>query len=133
MSSWSLAALAILDDLGAVIIIAVFYTGGLSLPYLTGAAAIVALLILLNRRGVNVLAVYLALGVALWVLVFRSGVHATLAGVILAMTIPILLTPGKPEAADDVSPLHRLEHALQKPVAFFVVPLFGFANAGVSS
>ena len=127
-----LAALAILDDLGAVIIIAVFYTGGLSLPYLAGAAAIVALLIGLNRRGVNMLAVYLALGVALWVLVFRSGVHATLAGVILAMTIPIRLTPGKPEAADDVSLLHRLEHALQKPVAFLVVPLFGFANAGVS-
>ena len=127
-----LAALAILDDLGAVIIIAVFYTGGLSLPYLAGAAAIVALLIGLNRRGVTMLAVYLVLGVALWVLVFRSGVHATLAGVILAMTIPIRLTPGKPEAADDVSALHRLEHALQKPVAFFVVPLFGFANAGVS-
>ena len=127
-----LAALAILDDLGAVIIIAVFYTGGLSFPYLAGAAAIVALLIGLNRRGVNVLAVYLVLGVALWVMVFRSGVHATLAGVILAMTIPIRLTPGKPEAADDVSLLHRLEHALQKPVAFLVVPLFGFANAGVS-
>ena len=127
-----LAALAILDDLGAVIIIAVFYTGGLSLPYLAGAAAIVALLIGLNRRGVTMLAVYLVLGVALWVLVFRSGVHATLAGVILAMIIPIRLTPGKPEAADDVSPLHRLEHALQKPVAFLVVPLFGFANAGVS-
>ena len=127
-----LAALAILDDLGAVIIIAVFYTGGLSLPYLVGAAAIVAVLMVLNRRGVNMLALYLLLGIALWILVLRSGVHATLAGVILAMTIPIRLTPGKPEAADDVSPLHRLEHALQKPVAFLVVPLFGFANAGVS-
>lgn len=127
-----LAALAILDDLGAVIIIAVFYTGGLSLPYLAGAAAIVALLIVMNRRGGNVLPIYVALGIALWVLVFGSGVHATLAGVILAMTIPIRLTPGKPEAADDVSPLHRLEHALQKPVAFLVVPVFGFANAGVS-
>ena len=127
-----LAALAILDDLGAVIIIAVFYTGGLSLPYLAGAAAIVAVLMVLNRRGVNMLALYLLLGIALWILVFRSGVHATLAGVILAMTIPIRLTPGKPEPADEVSPLHRLEHALQKPVAFLVVPLFGFANAGVS-
>ena len=127
-----LAALAILDDLGAVIIIAVFYTGGLSLPYLAGAAAIVALLIVMNRRGGNVLPIYVALGIALWVLVFGSGVHATLAGVILAMTIPIRLTPGKPEAADDVSPLHRLEHALQKPLAFLVVPVFGFANAGVS-
>jgi NhaA family Na+:H+ antiporter len=127
-----LAALAILDDLGAVIIIAVFYTGGLSLSYLAGAAAIVALLIGLNWRGVTMLALYLLLGIALWNLVFQSGVHATLAGVILAMTIPIQLTPGKPEAADDVSPLHRLEHALQKPVAFLIVPLFGFANAGVS-
>jgi NhaA family Na+:H+ antiporter len=127
-----LAALAILDDLGAVIVIAVFYTGGLSLPYLAGAVAIAALLIGLNRGGVTVLAVYVALGVVLWVLVLKSGVHATLAGVILAMTIPIRLTPGKPEATDDLSPLHRLEHALQKPVAFLVVPIFGFANAGVS-
>jgi NhaA family Na+:H+ antiporter len=127
-----LAALAILDDLGAVIVIAVFYTGGLSLPYLAGAAAIATLLIGLNRGGVTVLAVYVALGVVLWVLVLKSGVHATLAGVILAMTIPIRLTPGKPEATDDVSPLHKLEHALQKPVAFLVVPIFGFANAGVS-
>ena len=62
----------------------------------------------------------------------RSGVHATLAGVILAMFIPIRLTPAKPEASTDASPLHRLEHALHVPVAFLVVPIFGFANAGVS-
>src|SRR5690606_4529678 len=75
---------------------------------------------------------YLALGVALWVLVFASGVHATLAGVMLALTIPLKLTPGTPEATPAQSPLHKLEHALHKPVAFVIVPVFGFANAGVS-
>jgi len=127
-----LSALAIIDDLGAVIIIAVFYTSGLSLPDLAGAAIIVAVLFALNRRGVNSLLPYLILGVVLWIFVFRSGVHATLAGVILALTIPIKLTPATPEASEDVSPLHRLEHRLHVPVAFMIVPLFGFANAGVS-
>ncbi|WBV41392.1 Na+/H+ antiporter NhaA [Pseudoroseomonas cervicalis] len=127
-----LAALAIIDDLGAVIVIALFYTTGLSLPDLAGAAAVLALLYALNRRGVRSLLPYLLLGAVLWVLVLRSGVHATLAGVLLALTIPIRLTPGKPEASDEESPLHKLEHALHKPVAFIVVPIFGFANAGVS-
>lgn len=124
-----LAALAIIDDLGAVII---FYTSGLSLVDLGGAAVVFALLLALNRRGVNSLLPYLLLGAVLWVLVLRSGVHATIAGVLLALTIPILRTPAKPEAAPDSSPLHRLEHALQKPVAFLIVPIFGFADAGVS-
>ena len=127
-----LAALAIIDDLGAVIVIAVFYTAGVSLPDLAGAAAVTALLAFLNRRGVNSLLPYTLLGVALWVLVLRSGVHATLAGVVMALTIPIKLTPAQPEARAAESPLHRLEHALQKPVAFLIVPIFGFANAGVS-
>ncbi|EFH10848.1 Na+/H+ antiporter NhaA [Teichococcus cervicalis] len=127
-----LAALAIIDDLGAVIVIALFYTTGLSLPDLAGAAAVLALLYGLNRRGVRSLLPYLLLGAVLWLLVLRSGVHATLAGVLLALTIPIRLTPGKPEASDEESPLHKLEHALHKPVAFIVVPIFGFANAGVS-
>ncbi|AUD00116.1 Na+/H+ antiporter NhaA (plasmid) [Bradyrhizobium sp. SK17] len=126
-----LAALAIIDDLGAVIIIAVFYTSGLSLPDLGGAAAVVALLIVLNKRNVNSLIPYLLLGIVLWVLVLRSGIHATLAGVILALTIPIRRTPAKPEASPAVSLLHRLEHALNVPVTFLVVPIFGFANAGV--
>jgi NhaA family Na+:H+ antiporter len=95
-------------------------------------AAIVALLIVLNARNVNSLIPYLLLGTVLWVLVLRSGVHATLAGVILALTIPIQRTPAKPEASPTVSPLHRLEHALNVPVTFLVVPIFGFANAGVS-
>ena len=127
-----LAALAIIDDLGAVVIIAIFYTSDLSLPDLAGAAALLVVLMALNRRGVRGLLPYLALGAVLWVLMLRSGVHATLAGVLLALTIPIRLTPGKPEAAPVDSPLHRLEHALHLPVAFLVVPIFGFANAGVS-
>lgn len=127
-----LAALAIIDDLGAVVIIALFYTAELSQFYLLASAAIIAALYMLQRRNVNTLVPYLVLGGLLWYCVLRSGVHATLAGVILAMFIPIRLTPAKPEASDDASPLHRLEHALHVPVAFIVVPIFGFANAGVS-
>ena len=127
-----LAALAIIDDLGAVVIIALFYTEGLSLPDLLGAAAVLAALVGMNRRGMASLVPYLLLGAVLWLLVLRSGVHATLAGVLLALAIPLRRTPGAPEASAAESPLHRLEHALQAPVAFLVVPVFGFANAGVS-
>ncbi|QUS36851.1 Na+/H+ antiporter NhaA [Falsirhodobacter algicola] len=126
-----LAALAIIDDLGAVLVIAIFYTADLSLPDLIAAVVVTVILLAMNRK-VRVLWPYLVLGVVLWIFVYRSGVHATLAGVVLALTIPITRTPGKPEAKGDVSLLHRLEHALQKPVAFVVVPIFGFANAGVS-
>jgi NhaA family Na+:H+ antiporter len=126
-----LTALAIIDDLGAVIIIALFYTGGLSLPYLGGAAAVLAALAVLNRMRVSALLPYLALGVLLWFLVLQSGVHATLAGVALALTIPLKPTPALRHDAGH-SPLHRLEHALHVPVAFIVIPIFGFANAGVS-
>ena len=126
-----LTALAILDDLGAVAIIAVFYTGDLSLPDLGLAAAVLAALAALNRFGVVRLAPYLLLGAMLWFFVLRSGVHATIAGVLLAFTIPLHPAPGRP---DDMagSPLHRLEHGLHNWVAFGVVPVFGFANAGVS-
>ncbi len=127
-----LAALAIIDDLGAVIVIALFYTADLSLPALAGAVLVVGALTVMNRSGVMRLWPYLILGAVLWVLVLRSGIHATLAGVILALTVPIRLTPGTPEASPSVSPLHQLEHFLQKPVAFLIVPIFGFANAGVS-
>ncbi|MES5100668.1 Na+/H+ antiporter NhaA [Agrobacterium sp. BA1120] len=127
-----LAALAIIDDLGAVIVIAIFYTADLNILALAGAGIVVGNLIIFNRMGVKALWPYLVLGAVLWVLVFASGVHATLAGVILALTIPLKLTPGTPEAAHDESPLHRLEHLLHKPAAFVVVPIFGFANAGVS-
>lgn len=127
-----LAALAIIDDLGAVIIIAIFYTTELSTFYLMAAVVAVAALVALNRLRVNSLVPYLLLGAVLWLLVLRSGVHATVVGVLLALCIPLTRTPGTPEAAPDVSPLHRLEHWLHKPVAFLVVPIFGFANAGVS-
>lgn len=125
-----LAALAIIDDLGAVVIIALFYTAKLSLPDLAGAAALVLVLIGFNRFGVRRLAPYLLVGVLLWVLVLRSGIHATLAGVILAFVIPLQGTPARPDDREQ-SPLHRLEHALHLPVAFLVVPIFGLANAGV--
>jgi Na+:H+ antiporter, NhaA family len=125
-----LTALAILDDLGAVLIIAVFYTGDLNLYALGGAAFVLVLLSGLNRAGFSDLKPYLLLGVVLWFLVLMSGIHATLAGVALALTIPLRVSPGKPE--DAASPLHQLEHALQPWVAFLIVPVFGFANAGVS-
>ncbi|MBX3583101.1 MAG: Na+/H+ antiporter NhaA [Rhizobiaceae bacterium] len=126
-----LTALAIIDDLGAVIVIALFYTGNLSLVYLALAAVVVASLLAMNRSGVRRLEPYLLLGAVLWFLVLKSGVHATIAGVLLALTIPLHPAPAKP---DDMahSPLHRLEHGLQKWVTFLVIPIFGFANAGVS-
>ena len=126
-----LAALAIIDDLGAVIIIALFYTAGLSVIDLAGAAVVIAVLFAMNRAGVKSLTPYLLLGLVLWVLVLRSGVHATLAGVLLAFTIPLRATPGRPDD-EEKSPLHRLEHALHIPVGFIVVPIFGLANAGVT-
>ncbi|KQU87600.1 sodium:proton antiporter [Mesorhizobium sp. Root102] len=126
-----LTALAIIDDLGAVIIIAIFYTSGLSLAYLGAAFAVIAALVVLNRMRVMTLVPYLVLGVILWVLVLKSGVHATLAGVALALTIPLERSAGIGHDLDH-SPLHRLEHGLHKIVAFVVIPIFGFANAGVS-
>lgn len=125
-----LAALAIIDDLGAVMIIAVFYTAKLSLPDLAGAAVAIMVLIGFNRFGVRRLTPYLLVGAVLWILVFRSGIHATLAGVVLAFTIPMTRTPGLPDRTLD-SPLHTLEHALHLPVGFLIVPVFGLANAGV--
>lgn len=131
-ASLKIAALAIIDDLGAVIVIALFYTADLNIMALAGAALVLGNLIIFNCMKVKVLWPYLALGAVLWFLVFASGIHATLAGVMLALTIPLKLTPGTPEARHDESPLHKLEHALHKPVAFLIVPIFGFANAGVS-
>ena len=124
-----LTALAVLDDLGAVLIIAVFYAGDLSLPLLALAAVVVAALVVLNRRGVTRLWPYLVLGVPLWALVWRSGVHATVAGVLLALTIPAEAAPSRREA--ERSPLHRLEKALAPWVAYLILPVFAFVNAGV--
>jgi NhaA family Na+:H+ antiporter len=125
-----LTAIAIMDDLAAIVIIAIFYTAELHLGALAVSAGILAVLILLNRKGVTPLWPYLLGGVLLWFFVLESGVHATLAGVALAMVIPLRKSPACPD--DVTSPLHRLEHALHKPVAFVIVPLFGFANAGLS-
>lgn len=128
-----LTALAILDDLGAILIIALFYTATLSLPMALAAFAVVVVLAVMNRMGVKRLSIYLGLGLVLWVLVLKSGVHATVAGVLLAMTIPLSAearSDGK--ASGQTSALHRLEHGLAPWSGFLVLPVFGFANAGVS-
>jgi len=121
---------AIADDLGAVVIIAFFYTAGLNVQALLAAAVILAIMFVLNRMGIRSLLPYLLLAGLLWLAVLISGVHATVAGVLAAFAIPIRSTPGRPDAAD--SPLHRLEYALHPWIAFGVVPLFGFVNAGVA-
>ena len=121
-----LLTLAILDDFGAIAIIAVAYTDQLSTGSLAMAAVAIAVLALLNRCRVLSIAPYILVGVVLWVAVLKSGVHATLAGVALAFFIPM-----KGQVEDD-SPLRRLEHDLHPAVAFGIVPLFAFANAGVS-
>jgi NhaA family Na+:H+ antiporter len=121
-----LLALAILDDLGAILIIALFYTSELSLASLAFAGAGGAALVALNRSGVMRIAPYILVGIVMWVCVLKSGVHATLAGVVVALTIPL--------RSDDPaipSPLHRLESSLHLWVALGIMPLFAFANAGV--
>ncbi|MCJ2373772.1 Na+/H+ antiporter NhaA [Pseudomonas sp. RGM 3321] len=122
-----LSALAILDDLGAVLIIALFYTSDLSIPMLLAALGSIALVVALNRLGVKKLLPYLIVGALLWFFMLQSGIHATLAGVALALCIPL----GKPDE-EASSPLLHLEEKLHPWVAFAVVPIFGFANAGVS-
>ena len=121
-----LAALAIIDDLGAVLVIAFFYGGDVSWGFLLGAGVVTGVLVALNRLNVGNLFVYGAFGIVLWGCILNSGVHATLAGVILAFTIPLELS------GSDDSPLHRLEDRLDGIVPFLLVPIFGFANAGVS-
>ena len=125
-----LTAVAIVDDMGAVAIIAVFYTDAIDVGALAAAAGTLAAMWGMNRRGVRRLSPYMAGFALLWFLVLLSGVHATVAGVLAAMTVPVMLSPGTPD--DAASPLHRLEHALHPWVAYAVVPLFAFANAGVS-
>ena len=120
-----LTAVAIIDDLGAIIVIAVFYTAQISMPMLAAAGAGVALLFVLNRSGVTNIGPYAAIGMVVWVCVYKSGLHATLAGVATAMTIPMRDKHGG-------SPLETAEHALHPWVAFVVLPMFAFANAGVS-
>ncbi len=122
-----LAAIAILDDLGAITIIAFFYTDELSLVTIEGAALCVVCLVVLNRLGVTRTAGYLMIGVLLWVFVLQIGVHATLAGVVVALAIPMRARGDK-----ERSPLRKLEHDLHPWVAYGILPVFAFANAGVS-
>ncbi|NND61069.1 MAG: Na+/H+ antiporter NhaA [Gammaproteobacteria bacterium] len=120
-----LMTLAIFDDLAAIIIIALFYSGDLSTTALLVAAAALGVAIAMNRAGVTRISAYLLVGVVLWTAVLKSGVHATLAGVLLALCIPM-------RDDRDKSPLKRLEHDLHGPVAYAILPLFAFANAGLS-
>ena len=124
-----LTTVAIVDDMGAVAIIALAYTRHIDTVALGAAAGVLAVMYLLGKSNVQRLSIYLVLGAVLWWLVFRSGIHATIAGVLTAATIPITKSPGAPDDAE--SPLHRLEHAIDDFVAYVVVPLFGLANAGV--
>ncbi|MHC8298288.1 Na+/H+ antiporter NhaA [Pseudomonas sp. ZS1P83] len=121
-----LMTLAIIDDLGAIIVIAIFYSGTLSTLSLALAAACIVALIAMNRLGVVKLGPYMIIGLILWVCVLKSGVHATLAGVTLAFCIPLRTKNAEP------SPLLTLEHALHPWVAYGILPLFAFANAGLS-
>ncbi|HEY0906453.1 MAG TPA: Na+/H+ antiporter NhaA [Methylophilus sp.] len=121
-----LVAFAVIDDLGAAMMIAVFYTAALSLPHLLAALVVLACLWACNRLRVMSLAVYLLGGACMWWLTLQSGVHATLAGIALAFTIPF-----DQHRKDVLPPAHRLQHALHYPVAFGILPLFAFANTGV--
>lgn len=123
-----LMALAIIDDLGAIIIIAIFYTAELSTLSITVAAISLIVLVIFNILGVTKKAAYFIVGIILWVSVLKSGVHATLAGVALAFTIPL---NARDENNQPISPLKEIEHNLHFWVAFFILPLFAFVNAGV--
>jgi NhaA family Na+:H+ antiporter len=125
-----LATVAIADDLGAVAVIALFYTDTLDFGALGAAALILAGLFTLRRFGLTGLWVYLLGAGLLWYATLLSGVHATVAGVLAATAVPLVRTPAAPDAAH--SPLHRLEHGLAPWVGFLILPVFGFANAGVS-
>lgn len=122
-----LTALAIMDDLAAIVVIALFYTDQLAVMYLAAAAVVLGALAVLNLKGVLRSTPYMILGALLWWLVLKSGIHATLAGVVLAFTIPLRVQDQVTEP-----PLLQWEHALANWVAFLIVPVFGFANAGVS-
>lgn len=119
-----LAAFAIMDDLGAMLVIALFYAQGISLLYLGLAMLVFALLVFMNRRGVNSISAYLLPGLLMWYFMLQSGVHATIAGVLLAFALPF-------RDGGTSSPSHRVEHVLNRPVALGIMPLFALANTGV--
>ena len=120
-----LLTLAIFDDLGAIVIIAIFYSGDISLGMILIALGAFTLAALMNRAGVTRTSTYVLLGIVLWVALLKSGVHATLAGVLIALCIPM-------RNAEGGSPLRELEHDLHGPVAYAILPIFAFANAGLS-
>lgn len=120
-----LAALAIVDDLIAILVIAIFYSADLHLVYLAYAAGIMALLIIFNRMGVKSLWLYLIPGAFIWYFIHHSGIHATIAGVLTALTLPTT-----PDASE--SPLEKLEHFLTKPVNFLIMPIFAIANTNIT-
>ena len=119
-----LAALAIIDDLGAILLIAIFYTSDFSLMYLLLALGVYGGLLVLNRLGVNGLPFYLIPGVVMWYFMLQSGVHATVAGVLLAFALPF-------RDGSETSPSYKLQHFLHKPVAFGIMPIFALANTGI--
>ncbi|SMF75452.1 Na+/H+ antiporter NhaA [Candidatus Pelagibacter sp. HIMB1321] len=121
-----LTALAIIDDLGAILIIAFFYSGDLSIPYLSLILISYILLLILNKFSVKIFTPYLLIGLCMWFFTYKSGIHATIAGVLLASTIPHRLKE------HDFSLLVKLEHAISPYVAFMIMPIFAFANAGVN-
>ena len=123
-----LTALAVIDDLGAIIVIAIFYTSDLKFLYLLAAIGMFALLVAMNR-AIRIMSLfpYLVGGVIMWYFMLKSGIHATLAGVLLAFAIPY-----SAKQDDEESPSHRLEHILHRPVAFLVLPIFALANTGIN-
>ena len=121
-----LTALAIIDDLGAILIIAFFYSGDLSINYLSFILISYLLLLILNKLGIKKFSPYLLVGIFMWFFTYKSGIHATIAGVLLASTIPHRIKE------KDFSLLIKIEHAISPYVAFLIMPLFAFANAGVS-
>lgn len=124
-----LVSLAIFDDIGAIIIIALFYTANLSIAAIIGAAIGIVLLVFMNRQGVVSKSAYIVIGLVVWVSLLKSGVHATLAGVAIALCIPL---KGVDVAGKEQAPLQDMEKDLHYPVGFLILPLFAFANAGLS-
>ena len=123
-----LMALAIFDDLGAILIIAFFYTAEISLVSLVLGTICIIILILLNKFNIPYLSIYALVGVLLWICVLKTGIHATLTGIILAFTIPLNLTNEKEK---HISPVKTLEHFIHSWVAYFILPIFAFVNAGI--
>ncbi|MDR1007985.1 MAG: Na+/H+ antiporter NhaA [Campylobacteraceae bacterium] len=120
-----LVTLAVVDDLGAIVVIALFYSSGVAFSYLILAAITILILFILNKCGFKNIFIYLFVGVFLWYFIHHSGIHATIAGVLLAFTVPL-------KEADNTSPLIRLERTLNPMSAYFIMPIFAFANAGIT-